>query len=194
MENLIITKDVLDIYDKYEGDFGLLDERWASKKDREKVTMEQSSLFCEYLSLLPKLVSFIDEDVIRIVKDRMIVFQAMNIKEPIFVFVEEGYLDVHETLQETYRECELSAIQSKGYQMFDGKGNLLKAIVTKESKDRSILGLVEWTKQGKYILKKDPEPACHFRDRIDLIHTIHDNLLFLNIEEVYKYFCLKPKP
>jgi len=32
---MIITKEILEIYDKYDGDFGLLDERWASANDRQ---------------------------------------------------------------------------------------------------------------------------------------------------------------
>lgn len=50
--NKIVTKEILDIYDKYEGDFGLLDEPWASKKDRDKVSFEQSKVLSEYIDLL----------------------------------------------------------------------------------------------------------------------------------------------
>jgi hypothetical protein len=52
MEDLIITKEILGVYDKYDGDFGLLDERWASKDDRKKVTLEQSVLLGEYVDKL----------------------------------------------------------------------------------------------------------------------------------------------
>lgn len=49
---MIIGKDVLEIYDKYDHDFGLLDERWASEKDRQKVTLQQTMLFSEYVDKL----------------------------------------------------------------------------------------------------------------------------------------------
>jgi hypothetical protein len=52
MKNVIIGREILDIYDKYDHDFGLLDERWASERDRQKVTLEQSMLFSEYVEKL----------------------------------------------------------------------------------------------------------------------------------------------
>jgi len=52
MKNVIITREVLDLYDKYEGDFGLLDERWADKRDREKVTSEQCFILGQYVDKL----------------------------------------------------------------------------------------------------------------------------------------------
>lgn len=48
----IINRSVLDLYDKYEGDFGLLDEPWASEEDRKKLTNEQMMLFSEYVEML----------------------------------------------------------------------------------------------------------------------------------------------
>jgi hypothetical protein len=47
-----VTKDILDVFDKYEGDFGLLDEPWASKRDREKVSVKQSMILGEYVDKL----------------------------------------------------------------------------------------------------------------------------------------------
>lgn len=52
MKDVIVTSEVLDIYDKYDGDFGLLDERWAPGKDRQKVTLEQTMLFSEFVDKL----------------------------------------------------------------------------------------------------------------------------------------------
>lgn len=42
MQDVMVTREVLEVYDKYDGDFGLLDERWASVEDRRKVSNEQS--------------------------------------------------------------------------------------------------------------------------------------------------------
>lgn len=89
--NKIITKEILDIYDKYDGDFGLLDEPWASKKDRDKVSLEQSKLLSEYIDQLhfinvknisseikiktkrriEELENVIDSEVVRLLKARI---------------------------------------------------------------------------------------------------------------------------
>ena len=52
MKDVIIGQDVLEVYDKYDHDFGLLDERWASEKDRQRVTLQQTMLFSEYIEKL----------------------------------------------------------------------------------------------------------------------------------------------
>lgn len=48
----IVTKGILDIYDKYDGDFGLLDEPWAKRKDRDKVSHEQAQMLSSYIDKL----------------------------------------------------------------------------------------------------------------------------------------------
>jgi hypothetical protein len=50
--NVIIGKDVLNLWDEYDQDFGLLDERWACEEDRRRLTPEQGKLFGEYLDSL----------------------------------------------------------------------------------------------------------------------------------------------
>jgi hypothetical protein len=55
MKNVLIGQDVLEIYDKYDHDFGLLDERWASEEDRQRVTLQQTMLFSEYIETLQLL-------------------------------------------------------------------------------------------------------------------------------------------
>lgn len=87
----IVTKKILNLYDKYEGDFGLLDEPWASKKDRQVVSFEQSQILSEYIDQshfvnveniskemknqtvkrISELEEFIDDEVIRIIKERL---------------------------------------------------------------------------------------------------------------------------
>ena len=87
----MVTKEVLDIYDKYEQDFTLLYEPWASKKDRKKVSGEQASLLDEYVDNLyfvkvenlsdalknqtikriEELEKFIDNEVVNILKERI---------------------------------------------------------------------------------------------------------------------------
>lgn len=96
MKSVIVTRDVLDIYEKYQCDFGLLDERWASKEDREKLTSEQKLIFGEFVDKLnwlkveniskelrlsfeeriAELEKVIDPDVVKIIRER--VMQSNN--------------------------------------------------------------------------------------------------------------------
>lgn len=45
----LVTKELLDLRDQYDGDLGLLDEPWATKKDRERFSREQIGTLGEYL-------------------------------------------------------------------------------------------------------------------------------------------------
>ena len=47
-----VTKALLDLHDKYDGDLGLLDERWASKQDREAFSSEPIRMLGEYIDQL----------------------------------------------------------------------------------------------------------------------------------------------
>jgi hypothetical protein len=48
----LVTKQLLALHDKYDGDLGLLDERWADKRDRELFSAEQMRTLGEYLQQL----------------------------------------------------------------------------------------------------------------------------------------------
>lgn len=53
MKNVIVTREVLDLYDEYGGTFeALSDSRTSSKKDREKVTDEQCFTLGQYVDQL----------------------------------------------------------------------------------------------------------------------------------------------
>ncbi len=47
-----VTKALLDLYDRYEGDLGLLNEAWASKEDRSAFAPEQMTTLGEYVDQL----------------------------------------------------------------------------------------------------------------------------------------------
>ncbi len=52
---ILVTKELLDFYDEYEGDFGMLDERGASQKDRDthdRFGREKTSVLHEYVDKL----------------------------------------------------------------------------------------------------------------------------------------------
>ena len=87
----MVTKKTLEIYDKYDGDFGLLDEPWAKKKDRKLVSPEQAQILSDFIEKLEFLdldnISFdlrnktieevrdlelqIDQEVVSIIRKRM---------------------------------------------------------------------------------------------------------------------------
>jgi len=48
----LVNKALLDLHDKYDGDLGLLDERWASKEDRVAFSSEQIRTLGEYVDKL----------------------------------------------------------------------------------------------------------------------------------------------
>lgn len=48
----LVTKALLDLHDKYDGQLGLLDERWAPKADREAFSIEQTRTLGEYIDKL----------------------------------------------------------------------------------------------------------------------------------------------
>lgn len=48
----LVTKQLLALHDKYDGDLGLLHERWADKRDLELFSNEQIRTLGEYLDQL----------------------------------------------------------------------------------------------------------------------------------------------
>lgn len=52
MSNVIVTMDVLGIYEKYHGDFSLLYERWADEEDLDKLSSEQMFVFSQFIDKL----------------------------------------------------------------------------------------------------------------------------------------------
>ncbi|WP_299243005.1 hypothetical protein [uncultured Aquimarina sp.] len=89
--NKIVTKEILDIYFKYDEDLSLLHERWARKKDKEAVSSEQANILGQYIDKLEflkvknigkklrmetqsevkELEQYIDKEVIDILKERL---------------------------------------------------------------------------------------------------------------------------
>ena len=48
----LVTKQLLDLHDKYDGDLGFLEERWADKRDRELFSAKQMQTLGEFQELL----------------------------------------------------------------------------------------------------------------------------------------------
>ncbi len=90
--NKIVTKLVLDMYDKYDQDLSLLNEPWAKKKDVQLVSFEQATILGKYIDKLEftnsafiskdlkekiikeieQLELFIEKDVIEEIKRRIV--------------------------------------------------------------------------------------------------------------------------
>lgn len=86
-----VHKGVLELFDKYDGDFSLLYERWAPEADRQNFSAERLQVLSQYVSQLTfsrvvslsdsfsvnvqaditLLESFIEADVIQIIRDRI---------------------------------------------------------------------------------------------------------------------------
>jgi len=106
---------------------------------------------------------------------------------PIFVYIFDGTLDVCSSMKQTRVECELSAILSQDYLIFDGKGNKLKPIVDKEPKEKSFLG-IDWMVEGKYSgLEIDVNDKLKLSDVINDVAKLHENSVFKDLKEVRKY-------
>lgn len=48
----LVTKDLLALHDKHDGDLGLLDERWASERDQTAFSAGQIQTLGEYIDKL----------------------------------------------------------------------------------------------------------------------------------------------
>lgn len=67
----IVTKPLLALHDRYNGDLGLLDERWAANDDRDTFTTEQIRTLGEYIETLSLArVAHLSDDLRRRTKRR----------------------------------------------------------------------------------------------------------------------------
>ena len=68
----LVTKDLLALHDKYDGDLGLLDEPWATKGDRDLFTEDQIRTLGEYLEKVRlRKLSTLSPDLRKKVEDRI---------------------------------------------------------------------------------------------------------------------------
>ena len=63
MEEKIVTIKTLEIFNRYDKDFSLLDEPWAKKKDKEAISSEEKRILSEYIDQLDFLkVKYLSEE------------------------------------------------------------------------------------------------------------------------------------
>jgi len=74
----LVTKELLALHDQYDGDLGLLDERWADKRDRERFSAEQMRTLGDYQQQLDLIqVDCLAPELRRRVEDRMIELERL---------------------------------------------------------------------------------------------------------------------
>ena len=74
----LVTKELLALHDQYDGDLGLLDERWADKRDRERFSAEQMRTLGDYQQQLALIqVDCLAPELRRRVEDRMIELERL---------------------------------------------------------------------------------------------------------------------
>ena len=74
----LVTKELLALHDKYEGDLGLLHERWADKRDAERFSAEQMRTLGDYQQQLALIqVDCLAPEFRRRVEDRMIELERL---------------------------------------------------------------------------------------------------------------------
>ena len=106
----------------------------------------------------------------------------------IFVFVEDGTLEVVESLEDA-QKYEGIDVESDVFIFYDEKGVYLKPIFTTPNKVKSIFGLFKTVESGEYILV--PEQNDTDSDSIDIMLAetvaLEQNKWFQSLDEVRRF-------
>ena len=107
----------------------------------------------------------------------------------IFVFVEDGTLEVVESVHEARRHYEGVDVESSVYHFFDEDGSFLEPLFTKDNRYGKFLGLFLWSASGEYDLIPNPK-ATDEPIGLYLAETTHlaPNPWFDSMEEIRTYF------
>ncbi len=105
----------------------------------------------------------------------------------IFVFVEDGSLEVIESLEEARRNYEGLDVESGVFQFFDERGVYLEPQFTKPNRTRRFLGIFNWRQSGDFELI----PLLETDENIDVYLTetseLKPNPWFSRLEEVRQF-------
>jgi hypothetical protein len=107
----------------------------------------------------------------------------------IFVFLEDGTLDIVEDIAEANKNYESVDVENDVYRFFDAQGNYLEPHFTKPNKYGKFLGLFKWCSSGEYELIPN-SVGRHNRLGLSLQGTdaLNPNKWFKDLDEVKKYF------
>ncbi len=75
----------------------------------------------------------------------------------IFVFIEDGTLDVVADIEEARRQYEGVDVESGVFTFYDDRGTYLRPDFVVPNKYGSFLGLIEWSESGIFDLVVDPD-------------------------------------
>ena len=104
--------------------------------------------------------------------------------EMIFVFLDDGTLDVIANLQEAQRNYEGIDVESGIFQFFDERGIYLEPQFTEPNKTGRFLGIFQWVESGQFKLVRQTETDEDINLYLAETSEINPNPYFSNLEEV----------
>lgn len=106
----------------------------------------------------------------------------------IFVFDEDGTLDIIKDLAEARRNYEGVDVESGVFKFFDEMGQPLKPVFTKPNKRGRALGIFPWIASGDFDLKPSPsEAGDNIFDCLNETSVLNYNPWFNDFDEVKKF-------
>jgi len=109
----------------------------------------------------------------------------------IFVFVEDGSLEIIADIKEAQRKYDGLDVESGVFQFFDESGVYLKPKFTKPNRMGRFLGIFKWSKSGEFELV----PLLETDENIDVYLTetneLKSNRWFSDLQEVRQFLTKK---
>ena len=110
----------------------------------------------------------------------------------IFVFVEDGTLDIAADIDEVRRMCEPIDVESSVFTFFDADGRPLAPKFIRPNRVKRIFGLLSVIDQGEYALEPS-DPSAHDSIAIALQETcaMEPNTWFTDLNAVRDYLLAR---
>ncbi len=106
----------------------------------------------------------------------------------IFVFVEDGSLEIVSDIDEVRKNCEGIDVESSVFQFFDENGRFLEPRFTKPNKKGRFLSIFEWVESGEFELVPAVEDVSeNIFDYLIEISELKPNPWFHTLDEVRHY-------
>ena len=106
----------------------------------------------------------------------------------IFVFVEDGSLEIVGDIEEVRKTYEGIDVESSVFQFFDENGQFLEPRFTKPNKQGRFLGIFEWVESGEFELVPAGENISeNIFDYLNETSDLKQNPWFNNLDEVRRY-------
>jgi hypothetical protein len=105
----------------------------------------------------------------------------------IFVFIEDGALDVIANLEEAQRNYEGIDVESGVFQFFDEKGIYLEPQFTEPNRTGRFLGIIKWVESGKFNLVPQTETDEDINLYLAETSEINPNPFFSSLDEVRQF-------